>query len=309
MDFVEEITPRGLTIKILFNKWKFLVFDKRGNSIYPDKEKKSPLFHIPLIFFIGKNFETIRDYHKDYYLLKVRNDSMILPYYSVKESKISYFFIKCEKDIDLIPVRITGFKNIAEILKKVESKSQIDLLIIDDTITPNDIVILKNRYKIDDFLNSKKIFKPYKKDAEEPEGNSAPLNINLLSENPVFLSIFHLKNLDFSKVNQLLLDFELTALETEYILNFIKKLINKEDIAEKDKEKAQNLQEYYKFYHYLIQKDTTNVEEMINQINSRKKIPSYRTLISKAKSIFPGKEEQLLYTEYENLLIEKRDLL
>ena len=41
------------------------------------------------------------------------------------------------------------------------------------------------------------------------------LNLNMMSNNAVFLSRIHMRNMELSKINQLLLDFELTALDTE----------------------------------------------------------------------------------------------
>jgi len=48
---------------------------------------------------------------------------------------------------------------------------------------------------------------------------------------------------------------------------------------------------------------------MINSRSDVKMLAPFRTLVSKVKSLYPGKEDQLLYTDYENLLMERREEL
>ena len=48
---------------------------------------------------------------------------------------------------------------------------------------------------------------------------------------------------------------------------------------------------------------------MVGAQKDPRDLAPFNTLVSKVKSIYPGKEEQLLYIEYENLILEKQEEL
>ncbi len=311
MDFTEEKTPSGKLIKILFKKWQFLAFDKNGKSIYTDREGKSLLHNVPLIVFLGNALDFKHDYDKNYYLLKIRKGEMILPYLERATKKIRYLFIPVDKDLDMIPVRMLRVNNVAEMVKEYDISLKPDYIIIDDEITSNDIIIVHNRYKIDENnIIPAPLTDPESRYRDDPDLDLRT-NLNIMSENPVYLAIVHIRSRDYSRIYQLLLDFELTALDTEYILNFINNRID--EIKESDKNSVtvmlKSLQNIYTFYHHLLRKSDDDVKEMIANSTNLKQMTSYRTLISKVKAQYPGTDEQILYTEYENILLEKWDEL
>src|SRR3990172_7972209 len=97
-----------------------------------------------------------------------------------------------------------------------------------------------------------------------PEGDRV-MNINMMSTNPVFLVRIHLRNMDLSKINQLLLDFEITALDTEYILSFLQETLDNAEgdpVILKNKPMLFDLLNSFKFYHSLLQKDETVIKEI-----------------------------------------------
>jgi hypothetical protein len=309
MDFTEEKTPSGKLIKILFKKWQFLAFDRMGKSIYTDREGKSLLHKIPLLVFLGSTLDFKHDYDKEYYLLKIRNGEMILPYLERASRKTRYLFIPVEKDLDMIPVRMIRVNDVAEMVKEYDASLKPDYVIIDEKITSNDIIIVLNRYKIEDEnIIPAPMSDPEPRYLDDPDLDLRT-NLNIMSENPVYLAIVHLRSSDYSRIYQLLLDFELTALDTEYILNFINSKID--GMKESDKSNSavilKNLQNIYSFYHYLLRKSDDDVKKMITECRNPKQMTSYRTLISKVKVQYPGSEEQILFTEYENILLEKWD--
>lgn len=311
MDFTEEKTPSGKLIKILFNRWQFLAFDKRGKSIYTDGEGKSLLHNVPLIVFLGNTLDFKHDYEKKYYLLKIRKGEMILPYLDRTSKKNRYLFIPVAKKLDVIPVRMIRVNNVAEMVKEYDASLKPDYIVIDEKITSNDIIIVLNRYKI----NENNIIPAAMTDRgfhyrDDPDLDLRT-NLNVMSENPVYLAIVHLRSNDYSRIYQLLLDFELTALDTEYIMNFINSRMDSINDLENSSDLGmlKNLQNIYSFYHNLLRKSDDDVKKMITQNKSLRQMTSYRTLISKVKSQYPGSEEQILYTEYENFLLEKWDEL
>ncbi len=311
MDFVEEKTPAGFVIKIMFKKWQYLAFTKKGSSVYVDKEDSSLVHHVPLIFFVGPHFQIKKDYSRDYYMLKIRNGELILPYNVITSREKRYLLINTEKELDVMPVRILHVQDLPTMVKQFDITLRPDYVIVDDSITENDIIIIKSRYKVEKiiFVPNEEITAPVHD--SDKEDDDRIVNLNMMSTNPVFLARIHLRNYDLSKVNQLLLDFELTALDTEYILNFIDQLLidTADEKIEMNRSMLVDLRDAFFFYLNLLQRNDEEIRNIINNQNNLKKLAPFRTLISKVKSIYPNREEQILYTEYENIVMDRREEL
>jgi len=58
-----------------------------------------------------------------------------------------------------------------------------------------------------------------------------------------------------------------------------------------------------------MNRDDSSVRGMIDASNLIRQLTPLKTLVMKAMSIHPGKEEQQLYSEYINLIEEKRKLI
>ena len=312
MDFAEEKTPSGLKIKIMFKNWQFLAYDKKSRSIYADSEGKKLLHKVPFILLIGTKFRIKKIYDRDYHLLKVRDNTLIVPYVDLEDNIKKYLLIPMEKNLDLIPVIMLHIHDIPEMIKVIDPGVIPDIVVVDETVNSNDETLVKTRYKLDELIHLE-FYNNYSINETieiEGEADSSP-NLNILSENPVFLAQIHLRALDLSKVNQLLLDFEHTAFDAEYILKFIEDLISRKDNENIQKriEIIENLKDSFKFYMYLLQKDDIKVRKMVTNRTHLKSLAAFRTLISKVKSISPDSKEQLLFTEYENLILDKKEEL
>ncbi len=312
MNFIEEKTPKGYLLKIFFDKWQFLAFDRRGKSLYADKEGKSLLHRVPVIIFVGASFDIKREYDKEYVLLKIRDGSIVVPYTDLRDGKIKYFFLNTDKEMDAIPVRMMHAKDVVEMVREVDINVQPDIVAVDDAVTPNDVIIIRNRYKVDEIIYVELANNYFLSERLQIPESDRVMNINMMSSNPVFLVRIHLRNMDLSKINQLLLDFEITALDTEYILSFIQDALDNAEgdaAIQKNKPMLLDLLNSFKFYHSLLQKDETVIKVMIDSTTDVKKLTPYRTLVSKVKAMFPGAEEQKLYTVYENILYDKLEEL
>ncbi len=309
MDFVEEKTPAGYVIKIMFEKWQYIAFTRKGTSVYVDKDGSSLVHHVPLVFFVGPHFLIRKDYSRDYYMVKIRNGEMIVPYNTADSMERKYLFVDVDKELDAVPVRIMHAVDLPAMVKGYDISLRPDYVVVDDSISENDLIIIRSRYKVENIIHA----------SENGEGRKEPeavdddriVNLNMMSTNPVFLARIHLRNLDLSKVNQLLLDFELTALDTEYILNFIDQLLEgtQDEKTEKSRGMLKDLRDAFFFYLNLLQRNDQKIREIISNQTDLKKLAPFRTLISKVKSIYPNREEQILYTEYENIVMERREEL
>ncbi len=311
MDFAEEKTPAGYTLKILFKKLKFLVFNDRGESFSADKEGRSLLHKLPTAVFLGSVFLVERDYLKEYSLLKVRDDTLILPYRNITEKKRKFLFIHYVTSIDVIPIKITLVKSYSTMLKDIPSDTDIDYLIADESLSETEIAVLASRYRPGEIIRVISEKSEASQIAHE-EKDSDYISINTMSDNPVFLATYHLKNMALSNLNQLLLDFDISAFDTQFIIYFINDVLEKrknEPDVIKNKAMLTDLKNAYEYYLALIIRDDKFLKEKVESETDLRKLSPYRTLVSKVRSMNPGREEQLLYTEYENLILEKEEKL
>jgi len=311
MDFAEEKTPSGYILKILFDKLKYLVFNSRGESFAADTEGRSLLHKLPSVVFIGSIFIVERDYLKEYSLLKVRDNTIVLPYRNIIEKKRKYLFIHYETVMDLIPVKIKTIKSYSLMLKDIPSDTPIDYLIVDESLSDTEIAVITSRYHPGEIIKVTNEKSDTSLSANE-EKDSDYISINTMSENAVFLANYHLKNMALSNLNQLLLDFEISAFDTQFIIYQINNILeNKKNEPEVIRNKAMltDLKNGFEIYLALIVKDTEFLKQKINAETDYRKLSPYRTLVTKVKSMNPGKDDQLLYTDYENIIYEREEIL
>jgi hypothetical protein len=312
MDFAEEKTPGGYNLKILLNKSKFLVFNNRGESFAADNEGRSLLHKLPVAVFVGNVFLIEeRNYFRDYSLARIKDGEIILKYRNIIEKKRKLLFIEYKTFLDLIPIKLLAAKNYSHMLRNVPTDTEIDFLIVDESLTEVDISVIASRFKPGKIIEA---FTEKNKPQEfVPDDKTAGyISINTMSENPVFLASYHLKNMALSNLNQLLLDFELSALDIQFIIHFINDILeNKKDDSEVIKNRSMliDLRNAYEFYLALLVKDENLIKEKLETETDHRKLSPYRTLISKIRSISSEMEEQLLYTEFENLVYEKEEKL
>jgi hypothetical protein len=312
MNFIEEKTPKGFLLKIMFDTWQFLAFDKKGSSIYVDKEGRGLLHTVPVIIFVGTTFSVKMEHDREYTMLKIREGKIVVPYKDLHDGKTKYFFIETDKELDAVPARIKLVSSVTEMVRNIDMSIRPEFVVVDDGITPNDVIIIKNRYKVEDVIYIELANNYFLSEKLKIPDMDRVINLNMMSANPVFLARIHLRSMDLSKINQLLLDFELTALDTEYIMHFIQMMLDDADndeAVQKNMKMLIDLRDSFKFYLALLQKKDEEIRAIISVIEDVKKITPYRTLISKAKSIYPGSDEQILFTEYDNILIDKKEQL
>ncbi len=319
MEYIEEKTPYGIVIKVLLKKWTFLAFDRKGGSIYADDAGLKVLHKIPMITFVGANFQIKNTKGPDLSFLKITKNQIVIPYTDLENNNRRYLFIHTLSKLDLIPVRLMQLRDIAQLVREIESGTKPDYIVVNKTITKNDIIIIKNRYAeasiiLADKSNETTAAEDGDIALQSPdEGRAvdlvADININMMSNNPVFLARVHLREMELSKVNQLILDFDLSTTEAEYILSFIHTMLKKEESAEirKNLQKLEAIKDSLNFYVTLLNRDAAGVKKILESLSPDANLASYTTLTAKVKLLYPGTDDQLLFTEFENLIWEKKE--
>ncbi len=323
MDFIEQATPRGITLKVFPKKWNYLAFDQNGKSIYADASGLKVLHRVQLVVFVGDNFTVKNNAGAEMSFLKATRGQIVIPYVdSSTDRRQRYIFIPAESGIDLIPLRLKALRDISLLVREIETGTKPDHIVVSGTVTRNDIIIIKNRLADAHIILAGGRSEDGVAPREESEINSfedkratevvKDVNINMMSNNPVFLARVHLREMNISKVNQLILDFDLSPLEAEYILSFISTMISKsEEDAEIQKNipKLEAIRGSLQFYIHLLGKNGPEVRAMIDKTGDAALLASFFTLIAKVKLLYPGTDDQLLFTEFENMLYEKKSVL
>lgn len=324
MEYIEEKTPSGITIKVLLRTWEYTVFDKGGKVIYADEAGRKVLHKVPVIAFLSSIIKPVKIIDNEVVFYKITKGDIVIPYDDVSTKRRHYLFLKTTEDIDVIPLRIVQVENIYRLVREIENGLMFDYIIIDKNISANEIIVIKNRCPNAEIIRAEDSWPGLTgTDKKDKDGkNSKPAdgaardegsedkNLNIMSSNPVFLARIHLKRLALSKVNQILLDFDISSLEAEYMLRFIEALLNNkegDEEIEKNRSKLEAQAEGFRFYINLINKNNDEIIKMINDINDSNKISAYATLVAKVKLLFSRQEDLLQLTEYENLLFEVKD--
>ncbi len=323
MDYIEEKTPSGITIKVIFKSWEYTAFNRNGSVIHSNETGGNVLHKVPVIAFFGRFLSPVVNIDSELIFYKIIKNEIIIPYVESVHNKRKYLFLKSNESLDLIPVRVIKINSIYNLVHGIESGILFNYLVLDKSISQNEMVIIKNRCPsaeiiqtgitedMEEYLSwDEKNESNEKTSKETPEDVEPEKNLNIMSNNPVFLAKIHLKKLALANVNQILLDFDISSLEAEYMLRFIETMLadkehNKE--IEKASPKLEAQADAFRFYINLLNKNDREVRSMIEGIDSSNKVSAYGTLLAKVKLLFSRQEDILLLTEYENLLFEMKD--
>jgi hypothetical protein len=323
MDYLEEKTPSGITIKVILKSWEYTAFDRNGSVIHANETGGTVLHKVPVIAFFGRYLTPVVNVDSELTFYKIIKNEIIVPYVELVFNKRKYLFLKSNESLDLIPVRVMKINSIYNVVRGIENGILFNYLVLDKSISKNEIVIIKNRCPSAIIIQTGIIgeddenadMDPGRK-AEENSINEIQQdteqekNLNIMSNNPVFLAKIHLKKLALANVNQILLDFDISSLEAEYMLRFIETMLaekeHNEEI-EKARPKLEAQADAFRFYINLLNKNEKEVRSMIEGIDNGNKVSAYGTLLAKVKLLFSKQEDILLLTEYENLLFEIKD--
>lgn len=318
MDNIEEKTQKGFVLNISPEKQTFSVFSRKGELIYTEDDEVSAVHKIDLIFFYGKNFLISRRMQDDYTLCRVSHNKIVIPYNYSGDANLHYLLLDTPELIDMIPLQIKHFTEIIPLLKYIDTVRKPDLIIVDEKIQESDIVLIKNRFQAAKIQrsNDQKIIKSNSYISEpissaEADKQLADVNLNMMSRNPVFLARTHLKRKYFQNVKQLLLDFDLSVTDADYILNLIQIEKNQYESSTLTTATPRIINELiadFKFYTAVMQKNMEKVKEILENTVKKHQILSYITLIAKVRSVIQD-ESDMDIIDYENLLYERKEKL
>jgi hypothetical protein len=219
-----------------------------------------------------------------------------------------------------MPIRIQTIPSISGVIREADPNSRPDLFIVDKEVTANDVVLVKNRVPGVKIILADDVVRAGMATPREilPSGavedravdQIADINLNMMSQNPVFLARVHLRQVDIAKVKQLLLDFDMSTPDAGFIHTFIAAMIKKTDTDESlrsYKPRLEELADDFLFYIAVMNRNEQEVDNMINSITDIGRISSYMTLVAKVRSMLDNQNDIFLVTEFENRILEKKE--
>ena len=302
---IEEKTPKGYVFKINTVKRQYVLFNQKGEIIYSDENKTKPFHSMKTIVFIGV-YPGDAAIKQPYQLFKIQNASIIIPYMFENNTR-HYIFIPCDSYLDVIPCMVEYANDIASFISFVKKGITPDFIIINSELSHDDNAMIQSLCPSSHVEIAGKSVEPPNNDSKRA-ADAGNIDINLLSNNPVFLARVHLRNLDLPRVKQILLDMDLSESDAQYIIAFLNTMLqhSQKEELHKHLEKLNELKRAYEFYFYCIAHDDQNVKQLIEKAD-KKDLVTFQTLIQKVKLLFPTKEENLRFVDFENYIWEKNN--
>ncbi|MDA3898972.1 MAG: hypothetical protein PF637_00480 [Spirochaetes bacterium] len=312
MNIIEEKTPKGYILKINRQKMTFLAFDRLGGTVYADSEQIEPVHRIPHVVFYGPTFILKRRVVGEYNLLKVSREKILIPYHIKRNKDLHYHLLPSNEQADMIPVKVVKIEKPLEFIRYIESGKKPDYVFIEQTIDETDHAVLLDRFAEGEFItiDTSRDMLVTRENTEDVNEDYHNVNLNMMSANPVFLSIIHLQNFNLSGVRQLLLDFDLNEEQVTYMIAYISTRIETDSSQTPDKNsrKMEHLRTEMLFYKNLISRDKDGCSELIDNISNSTMLSSFLTLLAKVSSM-QDEVSDLDMVDIQNMLYEKKEAL
>lgn len=254
--YEERKTPAGFLVKVRLSKFTYVVFTENGPEVPKGAKNNSIVVNVPKVGFFGEDFDVSHFHLGELSFVNVKAGKMVIPYQHGLSNEIKTIYLGTGSQSDVLPVIIYHYKNKEDLMAAWENGEQAQFLVVDEEIPRSDMVSFKIRYPSMNILVIKKRINTSAESQSPKTGGSAAKgvvdydkvratdvaknqNLNTHSENPVFLARIHLRNLEFDKVRQLLLDFHLSSEDVMFIRTFLDVMI-KNEYAKPELETAKN---------------------------------------------------------------------
>ncbi|TGN19729.1 hypothetical protein [Leptospira idonii] len=247
--YEERKTPGGFLVKVRLSKMTYVVFTDHGPEVPKGAKNNSIVAIVPKVGFFGEDFDISHFHLGELSFVNVKAGKMVIPYQHGFSNEIKTIYLGTGSQSDALPVVIYHYRNKEELMRAWESGEQVQFLVVDEEIPRSDMVTFKIRYPSLNILVIKKRINTsaesqqvsQKGGAEEKDKGIVDYdkvratdvaknqNLNMYSENPVFLARIHLRSMELDKVRQLILDFHLSSQDVTFIRTFLDVMIRNEN--------------------------------------------------------------------------------
>ncbi|MBE7413435.1 MAG: hypothetical protein L6Q54_06535 [Leptospiraceae bacterium] len=318
--YEEKKTPAGFLVKVRLAKMTYVVFTSRGPEIPKGSKNNSIIVPVPRIVFLGEDFDLSHFHTGELSFVSVKAGKMVIPYQHGGSKEVKTIFLNSGSGSDILPIIIYHFKKTQDFIVGSELNNEFHHLVIDEDFPRQEMVSLKIRFPTLNILIIKRKIVAQAKDSsaensvttEKDVVNSDKVratdiiasgsNLNMYSENPVFLARIHLRNMELDKVRQILLDFKLTQEDVVFIRTFLTVMLKNENNKEElraNKEKIQILDEIFRLAILIFQKEVLEFEVELDKGFSKEVANMIYALLEKSQEETTNEEDGIMFWEWK----------
>lgn len=278
--YEERRTPNGFLVKVRLNKMTYVVFTPKGPEVPKGAKNNSIIVTVPKVVFLGDDFSLSHFRLGELSFVNVKAGKLVIPYQHGGARDIKYIYLNSGSESDILPVVIYHFTSVKDVISSSEQGNVFHHIVSDEGLHRNDMVTLKIRYPSVNILILKKKIVTVQETNKKTDEKTDPsvvdaekaraadmantnANLNMHSENPVFLARIHLRNMELDKVKQLLFDFDLKAEDIAFVRTFLTVMVknsnNKEEL-ELNKDKIRTLDEIFRLAILIINHNEVDFE-------------------------------------------------
>ncbi len=328
--YEERKTPNGFLVKVRLEKSTYVVFTPKGPEVPKAAKSNSIIVPVPRVVFLGDDFNLTHFRLGELSFVNVKAGKLVIPYQHGGSRDIKSIFLNSGSESDILPVIIYHFNLVREISAATEKGIEIHHIVADEGLLKNDMVTLKIRFPTVNILILKKKINTTVNttagkipvvgslltnpkidalssvvDADQARAAdvaSSTSNLNMFSENPVFLARVHLRNLELDKVKQLLFDFNLKHDDIIFIRTFldvmVKNVNNKPELIT-NKEKVKVLDEIFRLAILIINHAESAFEIELEKGLSKDVAYMIYALLEKYQEQSKNIEEEIMLWEWK----------
>ncbi len=321
--YEERKTPGGFLVKVRLAKMTYVVFSESGPEVPKGAKNNSIVAIVPKVGFFGEDFDLSHFHLGELSFVNVKAGKLVIPYQHGFSNEIKTIYLGTGSQSDALPVVIQHFKNKDELMHAWERGDQVQFLVVDEEIPRAEMVTFKIRYPS---LNILVIKKKINTSAESSVANSntgAPReggkgiidydkvratdvarnsNLNVHSENPVFLARIHLRNFELDKVKQILLDYHLASQDVIFIRTFLEVMIknvdNKQELTDA-KDRLIALSEAFRLSVLILEFRIEDFEKELDQRFSSEISSMIYAMLAKEQEAVTEIEKEIILWEWK----------
>ncbi|WP_411821370.1 hypothetical protein [Leptospira sp. 'Mane'] len=317
--YEERKTPGGYLVKVRLSKMTYVVFTDIGPEVPKGSKNNSIVVLVPKVGFFGEDFDLSHFHSGELSFVNVKAGKMVIPYQHGFSNEIKTIFLGTGSQSDALPVIIYHYRNKEELMRAWETGEQVQYLVVDEEIPRSDMVTFKIRYPSLNILVIKKKINTAATESQASTGSKEDKgivdyekvratdvtknqNLNMFSENPVFLARIHLRNMELDKVKQLLLDFHLSSQDVSFIRTFLDVMIRNEydkEELEAAKEKLKAMNEAFRLAVLILEFKVEEFERELDRIFSADISSMIYALLAKEQESATEIEKEIVLWEWK----------
>ena len=325
--YEERKTPAGYLVKVRLGKLTYVVFTPKGPEVPKGAKNNSIIVPVPRVVFLGDEFNLTHFRLGELSFVNVKAGKLVIPYQHGGSREIKTIYLNSGSDSDILPVIIYHYNLVKDIISATEKGLEFHHIVADENLLKNDMVTLKIRFPTINILILKKKINVTQNTASKlpvvsgtatdpkvealvvdaDKARAADLatsssNLNMFSNNPVFLARIHLRNLELDKVKQLLFDFNLKGEDIIFIRTFLEvmlKNVNDKEELRHNREKVKILDEIFRLSTMIVNQDEIEFEKELEKGLSKDVAYMIYALLEKYQEQSKNIEEEIMLWEWK----------